>query len=142
MVLDGYVRVSQVHGRFGERFMSPVVQREQIERWAELRGAYAAGLSGLYCAIGLRGARERLAAEFNLRLPAGRVYGKKRWTDEAITAALDSLLAGRDSWPTRREFREVGLVGLHRVLTESRACGEWARQYGLDSAKGRRKRGS
>jgi DNA invertase Pin-like site-specific DNA recombinase len=40
MVLDGYVRVSQVQGRSGERFMSPVVQREQIERWAELRGAF------------------------------------------------------------------------------------------------------
>jgi hypothetical protein len=39
MVLDGYVRVSQVHGRSDERFMSPVVQREQIERWAQLRGA-------------------------------------------------------------------------------------------------------
>jgi site-specific DNA recombinase len=40
MVLDGYVRVSRVHGRSGEGFISPAVQREQIERWAELRGAF------------------------------------------------------------------------------------------------------
>lgn len=29
MVLDGYVRVSQVRGREGERFISPAVQRIQ-----------------------------------------------------------------------------------------------------------------
>jgi DNA invertase Pin-like site-specific DNA recombinase len=39
MILDGYVRVSDVRRRSGERFISPVVQREQIERWAKLRGA-------------------------------------------------------------------------------------------------------
>lgn len=38
MIVDGYVRVSQVGGRSGESFISPDVQREQIERWAELRG--------------------------------------------------------------------------------------------------------
>jgi hypothetical protein len=39
MILDGYIRVSDVRRRSGERFISPVVQREQIERWAKLRGA-------------------------------------------------------------------------------------------------------
>src|SRR3954468_6079456 len=38
VVLDGYVRVSQVAGRSGERFISPAVQREQIEGWAKLHG--------------------------------------------------------------------------------------------------------
>lgn len=39
MLLDGYVRVSQVAGRGGETFISPSVQREQIEGWAKLHGA-------------------------------------------------------------------------------------------------------
>jgi DNA invertase Pin-like site-specific DNA recombinase len=34
MLLDGYIRVSKVGGRSGPSFISPVVQREQIERWA------------------------------------------------------------------------------------------------------------
>src|SRR5215218_4499381 len=34
MRLVGYVRVSQVRGRSGERFISPAVQRERIESWA------------------------------------------------------------------------------------------------------------
>jgi DNA invertase Pin-like site-specific DNA recombinase len=39
MLVDGYVRVSQVAGRGGETFISPAVQRGQIESWAELAGA-------------------------------------------------------------------------------------------------------
>ena len=38
MRLDGYIRVSQVAGREGERFTSPDLQREQIELWARLHG--------------------------------------------------------------------------------------------------------
>jgi site-specific DNA recombinase len=37
--VDGYVRVSKVAGRHGERFISPAVQRELIEGWARTRGA-------------------------------------------------------------------------------------------------------
>jgi site-specific DNA recombinase len=36
--MDGYIRVSRVKGRDGEGFISPTVQREQIEGWARLRG--------------------------------------------------------------------------------------------------------
>ncbi len=39
MIVDGYVRVSQVAGRDGESFISPSLQREQIEGWAAKRGA-------------------------------------------------------------------------------------------------------
>jgi DNA invertase Pin-like site-specific DNA recombinase len=39
MMLDGYIRVSRVAGREGESFISPDVQREQIEAWAKLRRA-------------------------------------------------------------------------------------------------------
>ncbi len=38
MVLDGYVRVSQVAGRSGEGFISQAVQREQIKHWVTARG--------------------------------------------------------------------------------------------------------
>jgi site-specific DNA recombinase len=39
VVLDGYIRVSQVRGRKGERFISPSVQREQIEAWISSHNA-------------------------------------------------------------------------------------------------------
>ncbi len=38
MELDGYCRVSQVNGREGESFLSPELQRGQIEGWANLHG--------------------------------------------------------------------------------------------------------
>ncbi len=37
--LDGYIRVGRVGGRIGESFISPEVQREQIETWARLMEA-------------------------------------------------------------------------------------------------------
>jgi hypothetical protein len=37
--IDGYVRVSRVGSRRGERFISPAVQRELIESWATMHGA-------------------------------------------------------------------------------------------------------
>ncbi len=39
MLLDGYIRVSQVAGRRGDRFISPSVQREQIEAWTAANNA-------------------------------------------------------------------------------------------------------
>ena len=39
MIIDGYIRVSRVNEREGERLISPLVQRETIERWAGLHGA-------------------------------------------------------------------------------------------------------
>lgn len=36
--MDGYVRVSRVAGREGAGYISPTVQREAIERWAERHG--------------------------------------------------------------------------------------------------------
>lgn len=39
MLLDGYIRVSQVGGRKGDRFISPSVQREQVEAWSASNNA-------------------------------------------------------------------------------------------------------
>src|SRR5215203_5633078 len=36
--MDGYIRVSRRMGRKGAGYISPKVQREAIERWAEYRG--------------------------------------------------------------------------------------------------------
>jgi DNA invertase Pin-like site-specific DNA recombinase len=39
LMVDGYVRVSRVGYRGGERFISPSVQKEQIAAWAQARPA-------------------------------------------------------------------------------------------------------
>jgi DNA invertase Pin-like site-specific DNA recombinase len=40
--MDGYIRVSRRMGRKGPGYISPTVQREAIERWAEYRGVHIA----------------------------------------------------------------------------------------------------
>jgi hypothetical protein len=35
--LDAYIRVSKVAGRTGDSFISPGVQRERIESWAQAK---------------------------------------------------------------------------------------------------------
>jgi DNA invertase Pin-like site-specific DNA recombinase len=42
VIIDGYVRVSKVGGRGGDRFIATAVQREQIRRWADAHGALVA----------------------------------------------------------------------------------------------------
>lgn len=39
LALDAYIRVSKVAGRSGDSFISPTVQRERIESWAQLNDA-------------------------------------------------------------------------------------------------------
>jgi site-specific DNA recombinase len=42
ITLDGYIRVSQRRGREGDSFISPKVQREHIQGWANTRGVQVA----------------------------------------------------------------------------------------------------
>ena len=39
VIIDGYVRVSQVAGRSDESCISPTVPRERIVSWAQVNGA-------------------------------------------------------------------------------------------------------
>lgn len=58
--VDGYARVSQVNGRFGERFISPKMQREQIKRWASKRGVRVLTIFEDYDVSGARADRPSL----------------------------------------------------------------------------------
>jgi DNA invertase Pin-like site-specific DNA recombinase len=54
MVLDGYIRVSQIGGRAGASFISPKVQREQIEGWT---GTHGTSLGMIFEELGESGGR-------------------------------------------------------------------------------------
>jgi DNA invertase Pin-like site-specific DNA recombinase len=61
LVLDGYIRVSQVAGREGERFISPSVQREQIVAWTRAHGAQMGEVFEELDQSGARGDRPMLS---------------------------------------------------------------------------------
>src|SRR6188472_295141 len=83
MLVDGYVRVSRVGKRSGERFISPAVQREQITAWATMRGAQVAHVFEELDESGARGDRPLLALALE-RVEAGH-------SGELVVARLDRL---------------------------------------------------
>jgi DNA invertase Pin-like site-specific DNA recombinase len=103
--------------------------------WPPHKEFHAAGLQPLYDVIVHWKLRDTLAKELGLSLPKGRQKilprEPRRWTDEAIAAALDEMLAGRDEWPTAKEMTEAGLRGLDERLQRERTQIEWARRYGV-----------
>jgi site-specific DNA recombinase len=99
--------------------------------WPPRRDFQAAGLECLYTAIRARKTRPRLAGELGLHLPPGPVHSPRRWTDANIAAALDELLAGRDQWPSYREFERAGLAGLWNRLRRTGSRDEWVQRYGV-----------
>jgi site-specific DNA recombinase len=66
--LDGYIRVSKVNGRKGDSFISPEVQRESIERWAD--------------------AHKHEIVEWHQELDKSAGAGKKRPVFEALMARV------------------------------------------------------
>jgi DNA invertase Pin-like site-specific DNA recombinase len=81
MLVDGYVRVSQVAGRSGERFISPAVQREQIVGWARF---HQASVGRIFEELDVSGARadRPLLEEAILGVEAGS-------SDGIVVAKLD-----------------------------------------------------
>jgi DNA invertase Pin-like site-specific DNA recombinase len=73
-VFDGYIRVSQTAGRSGERFISPVVQREQIQSWAAAHGRAVGEIFEELDASGARGDRPMLLNAIE-RIEAGISQG-------------------------------------------------------------------
>jgi DNA invertase Pin-like site-specific DNA recombinase len=93
LVLDGYIRVSQVAGREGERFISPGLQREQISGWVRAHGATLANVYEEFDESGGRGDRPMLMEALE-RVEAGE-------SDGVIVAKLDrfgrSVIDGLDA---------------------------------------------
>jgi hypothetical protein len=74
VVVDGYVRVSKVRGRSGDRFMSPTLQREQIFGWAGSHGARVADVFEDLDQSGARPNRPQLERAIR-RIEAGESSG-------------------------------------------------------------------
>lgn len=87
MAMVGYIRVSQVGGRAGERFISPVVQREAIERWAAAHRAHVLEIFTEFDESGARPDRPQLAAALQL-IEAGAAQGMVVWKVSRFSRSL------------------------------------------------------
>lgn len=61
--------------------------------------------------------------------------GATAWTDERIRTELGAFLAGRDEWPTYREFQRAGLKALRDNITRRGGAEHWARELGVPYAR-------
>ena len=97
MRLDGYVRVSRVGGRSGERFISPDVQRERIAAKAKLEGHSVAKVHEDLDLPGTHSRRPGLQAALE-RVEQGKVDG-------IIVARLDRF--GRSAIDIHRNLERI-----------------------------------
>lgn len=97
MKLDGYVRVSRVGGRSGERFISPEVQRERIAAHAKANGHKVARIHEDLDLPGTHSARPGLQDALT------RVEAKK--VDGLLVAKLDRF--GRSAIDVHRNLERI-----------------------------------
>lgn len=97
--MDGYVRVSRVLGRDGDSYISPSVQRDAIQRWADYKGVE----------IG----------EWHVDEDWSGGTHKRPGLERAVTRALDGETGGIVSWKIDRFSRQTegGLRDLRRLQT-------------------------
>jgi hypothetical protein len=53
------------------------------------------------------------------------------WTEQRIRAELQSFCAGRDLWPTEREFIDAGLRAVYSAASRNGGVAYWAQELGL-----------
>ena len=133
--------------RFAEEYGLPYTRNDRGLSEAEIRARLRATLRGsdvscwpsrrwlierggqeLSAAIDRSGGARRWAEA--LGLPLRHLPGQ-RWTPELIAAALEPLLAGRWTWPSRLEFERAGLSGLWFAIHNGEGHGALVARFGL-----------
>ena len=101
MTFDGYVCVSNIGLRHGERFISPRVQEDRIRTWAEMSGAR---MLDVFVELDESGGR---ADRPLLEKVIGRI--EDDITQGVVVAKIDRF--GRSLLDERRAIRDGGFVG-------------------------------
>jgi DNA invertase Pin-like site-specific DNA recombinase len=128
MLIDGYVRVSQVSGRSGARFISPIVQREQIEGWAKLHGAVVGEVFEELDESGARADRPLLMRAIE-RVEAnesdGIVVAKLDRFGRSLVDSLAGIERIRKAGGTFEVFRTASTYRRTQASSYSESCFQW-----------------
>lgn len=95
--------------------------------WPPYREFFVAGLSRAHAQVWAWGGPHYWAHKFELAVPEGFVS----WTDRRVEDGLRPLLAGRTSWPRKRDFFEAGLGELHKAISHHGGHVHWAEEFGV-----------
>jgi hypothetical protein len=112
-----------------ELAVRPLVRR--LQRWPTKAEFATAGLSSALTAMyrfeGIDEWRRRLGEPVR----SSRATGPRVWTDARLEQELREFCAGRDDWPTEREFLRDGRGRLYRAASLHGGVGAWRRRLGL-----------
>jgi hypothetical protein len=92
-------------------------------QWLSERGGHE-----LVAAIDHSGGPARWASA--LGLPVRHLRGQP-WTPDFVAAAVEPLLAGRSTWPSRLDFERAGLSGLWSAIHHGEGHAALADRYGM-----------
>jgi hypothetical protein len=104
---------------------------EGWEIWPTCAQFAAGGAKSLREAITRVHGADWWAREMGLPGGARPSGGVRRWTDETIRATLAEFLGDRTSWPTNREFDEVGLHAFREALRHYGGPRRWSAEMGV-----------
>jgi DNA invertase Pin-like site-specific DNA recombinase len=107
--MDGYVRVSRVMGREGEGYMSPSIQRDDIERWASRHDVSISRIVTEEDVSGGRAVKDRGLEELIKRVEAGASAG-------VIVNHVDRF--GRDQLDAALAIKRLHDAGARLIVTE------------------------
>jgi hypothetical protein len=114
-----------------ERAVGPLVAR--LGRWPTRgefgRAGLASALSAMYARRGVGWWRARFAVpapQYTGPIPRTRV-----WNEDIIEDALRDFCAGRNAWPTARQFTDAGLGRLYRAASRYGGIPHWRTKLGL-----------
>jgi len=107
-------------------------------QWPSRSQFRTAGLAGMLTSIyeheGPEYWAERMGVE---RRPAGPRRRDGLWTEARILDELERFCAGRELWPTEREFATAGKRALYAAASRKGGIPYWARRLGLARRRAR-----
>jgi hypothetical protein len=99
--------------------------------WPRHSEFLAAGHTRLYHAVLVNGGTKRWARRMGVRWVKRPPGQHPAWTEDRIREGLERMLAGRNTWPTAREFRAAGQRPLLEAVRRNGGVSRWARRFGM-----------
>ena len=128
-------RGRRLHDDDIEQALRALLRAHQPVRFPSQPWLVQHGPPGLASAVRSSGGAERWAARLCIPGPS-----PARWTDERLEAELRRLCAGRQSWPTRADFKALSATGVLRAVDQGHGSRWWAERLCLDSSRLRKRR--
>jgi hypothetical protein len=101
-------------------------------RWPSRREFQNAGLRSMLSSIYTHEGPAYWASHLGVELPSrDSTASPKHWTEQRIRSELTQFCAGRDVWPSEREFIAAGRLPLYAAASRSGGIARWAIELGL-----------